>query len=112
MRWYKVGSLADFHQPGIKKVNVGGRHLCLVNYKQEIFALGSKCPHAGYDLSRGWCSEGKLICPIHRFSYDLATGKGSPGQNDFVESYRVKIEKGNVYIGVETFWEKFKQVFR
>ena len=112
MRWYKVGELSDYSEPGIKKVIAGNKSICVVHYQETIYALGSKCPHAGFDLSRGWCSEKKLICPIHRFSYDLETGKGSPGQNDFVESYRVKIDNGSIYVGMDSFWEKVKQAFK
>jgi len=54
----------------------------------------------------------KLICPIHRYSYDIHTGKGDPGQHDFVDVYPVEIRDDGVYIGISSFLEKVKQAFK
>jgi nitrite reductase/ring-hydroxylating ferredoxin subunit len=83
-----------------------------VGYNNQVFALSARCPHAGGDLTTGWCKEGKLICPIHRYSYSLETGKGSEGQNDYIESYLVEIRDNSIYVGISSFWEKFKQAFK
>jgi nitrite reductase/ring-hydroxylating ferredoxin subunit len=112
MKWYKVDGLSDTDRPFIKKVTLGGRSVCLVGYNDQVFALGAKCPHAGEDLSRGWCADGKLVCPYHRFSYNLETGQGNPGQNDYVATYQVKIKEDGIYVGFETFAEKIKGMFR
>ena len=83
-----------------------------MGYNNKIFALSAKCPHAGGDLTQGWCKDGKLVCPVHRYSYNLETGKGSEGQNDYINSYPVEIKDDSVYIGISSFWEKFKQAFK
>jgi nitrite reductase/ring-hydroxylating ferredoxin subunit len=112
MEWYQVPDLLYNDQTFIKRIKVGGKVLCLVAYEGEVFALGARCPHAGGDLTQGWCTEGKLVCPIHRYSFDLKTGKGSPGQNDYIDSYPVEIRDKSVYIGITSFWERFKQAFK
>lgn len=112
MKWYQVPDVKITGQPFIKRVKAGGKTLCLVCYENEVFALSARCPHAGGDLTQGWCKEGKLICPIHRYSFDLKTGKGSPGQNDYIDNYPVEIRDGLVYIGITSLWEKLKQAFK
>jgi 3-phenylpropionate/trans-cinnamate dioxygenase ferredoxin subunit len=112
MTWYEIPGVKFTGQPFIKRVKAGGKTICLVGYEKEIFALSAKCPHAGGDLTQGWCKEGKLICPLHRYSFDLRTGKGSEGQNDYIDSYPVEIKDDSIYIGIDSFWEKFKQVFK
>jgi len=112
MEWYKIPDLKYTGQTFIKRVKAGGKTICLVGYDNQVFALSAKCPHAGGDLTQGWCKEGKLICPIHRYSYDLKTGKGSEGQNDYIDNYPVEIKDDSVYIGISSFWEKFKQAFK
>lgn len=112
MEWYQVPDLQYKGQTFIKRVKVGGKVLCLVSYDGEVFALGARCPHAGGDLTQGWCKEGKLVCPVHRYSYDLKTGKGSPGQNDYINNYPVEIRDSFIYIGITSFWERFKQAFK
>ncbi|MEB0262338.1 MULTISPECIES: Rieske (2Fe-2S) protein [unclassified Mucilaginibacter] len=108
MKWYPVPGLELNGQPFIKKVKVSGKDIIIIGYENELYALGSICPHAREDLSRGWCADGKLVCPYHRFSYDLQTGNGSPGQNDYVDSYAIAIRAGEVHVGIENFWDKFK----
>ena len=112
MTWYAIPGIKLTGRPFIKRVKAGGKTICLVGYENEIFALSAKCPHAGGDLTQGWCQEGKLICPLHRYSFDLRTGKGSEGQNDYIDSYPVEIKDDSIYIGVESFWEKFKKAFK
>lgn len=110
MKWFKI----DDVQPAdtfIKKFKVDGRNICVVGYEGNIYALSARCPHAGEDLSRGWCKEGKLVCPVHRFSYSLENGRGSAGQNDYVRTYPVKIAKGEVFVGVSSFWQKITCLF-
>ena len=77
MKWYKVPGITTTGQPFIKKIKLRSKTICLVNYDGELFGLSAGCPHAGGDLTQGWCKNSKLICPVHRYSYDLHTGKGS-----------------------------------
>ena len=112
MKWYKIPGIENTEQPFIKKVKAGNKSICLVGYEGKLFAVGATCPHAGGDLSRGWCKDAKLVCPIHRFSYDLNTGKGSEGQNDYIDAYPVEIRKDGIYIGITGLWEKIKQAFK
>jgi nitrite reductase/ring-hydroxylating ferredoxin subunit len=111
MKWYKIPEIQNFDQPFIKRVKAGDKSICLVGYNDEVFAVSAMCPHAGGDLSEGWCNNEKLVCPYHRYSYDLRTGKGSKGQNDYINTYPVEIRDNNIYIGVLSFWERIKQGF-
>lgn len=112
MKWYKVPDFALPDGPFLKKVRVGGKSVCLVGYEGEIFAISDTCPHAGGLLSGGWCWEGKIVCPIHRYSYDLHTGKGSPGQNDFIEVYEVDKRDDGLYLGMTGFWKRVVKGFK
>jgi nitrite reductase/ring-hydroxylating ferredoxin subunit len=33
------------------------------------------CPHAGFDLSQAEVVEGSIVCPGHRWHFDLETGR-------------------------------------
>lgn len=106
MKWYPVPGIELTGEPFIKKIKLSGKGIIIIGHENNLYALGSTCPHAGAELSGGWCKDGKLICPFHRYSYDLKTGKGSPGQNDYVDSYAVEIRAGEVYVGIETLWDR------
>lgn len=113
MAWYKVLEQADLSQPFIKKVKAAGKAICLVNHNHQLFALSAVCPHAGADLSQGWCNdEQRLVCPRHRYEYDLQTGKGASRQNDYVNSYAVKTEGKDVYVEIKLWAESVKNWFK
>jgi len=112
MDWYKAAEITDPNKPFIKKVKAGGKSLCLVGYEGQVYAISATCPHAGAELSGGWCRDGKIICPFHRYSYNLKTGKGDPGQNDYVDTYPVEIREDGVYVGITSFLERIKQAFK
>jgi len=112
MKWYKIPGITNTDQPFIKKIKIANKNICLVGYEGELFAVSAVCPHAGEDLSRGWCKENKLVCPVHRFSYSLETGRGSEGQNDYIDTFPVEIRGNDIYIGITGFWEKIKDGFK
>lgn len=89
-----------------KKIKVAGKAICLLQVYGKLFAVGNRCPHAGADLSQGWCEGNKIVCPFHRHHFDIETGKGNPGQGNFIPVYPIKEEEGRVYIGIKRSWWK------
>lgn len=108
MKWFKLFAAGILTSPDfIKLVTVSGKKLCIVKEGQRIFAVQNKCPHAGADLSQGWCDKGNLVCPYHRHEFNLETGRGAPGQGDYINTYPVEIREEGVYIGIKEPWWKF-----
>ena len=107
MNWVKV----EGHIPNVDSViqiKVNGKHLCLIKNGQKIYVVQNTCPHAGGILSGGWCKEGHLVCPIHRYEYDLETGRGAKGQGDYIDVYPTAIREDGLYVGFkEGFWKRF-----
>ena len=64
---------------------------CIVIYKSGVYYSFSKfCPHAGADLSNGgYIEDGKLICPWHLLSINLADGSSKCGN---LKNYKTSIE--------------------
>ena len=111
MNWFKLDGIENTIEPFLKKARVNGKSLCIVSYNAKIFVVSAVCPHAGADLSGGWCKDGQLICPFHRYSYDITTGRGAAGQHDFIETYPVQIRDDGVYVGMYSLVEKIKHAF-
>ncbi|WP_462265395.1 Rieske (2Fe-2S) protein [Mucilaginibacter sp.] len=112
MPWYEVAATASIADRQVLNVKAEGKSLCLVRAGNIYFATQLRCPHAGGDLSGGWCEQGKLVCPLHRYSYDLQTGKGSSGQGDYINIYAVKTESGKIFVEVKGFTDKLKRLFK
>ena len=105
LEWHKIAMEipeAEF----VKQVLVAGKKLCLVRHKNEFFVVQNYCPHAGGVLSGGWCENGQLVCPIHRWTYDLHTGRGAAGQGDYIEKYPVEQRPDGIYVGFKKSWMK------
>lgn len=112
MKWYKVEPTGNINKPFINKIKLSGKSICLVNFENKFYAVSAKCPHAGADLSEGLCVRKLIVCPYHRYTYDLETGKGGEGQNDFIETYPVEIKDDGVYVGVVSVWDKLRLGFK
>jgi len=111
MTWVKVIDSNDINKIVLQKVSANGKAICIINTEGSLFALSATCPHAGADLSKGWCENGKLVCPFHRYKYDLITGRGAPGQNDYVRTYPVEARADGIYIQIGSWLEMFKALF-
>lgn len=109
MKWYKAGELSE--NP-IKKVTVNGKKICVVQHGEKVYAVSASCPHAGADMANGWCRDGRIVCPIHRYVYDLETGRGAAGQDDYIPVYPVEVRDNEVYIGLGSFWDGIKALFK
>ena len=87
-------------------IPIQGNTYTLVSDNGKFYVFQSKCPHAHGLLYNGWCKEGKLICPIHRYSYSLETGRGSSGQGDYLTTYPVESRTDGLYVGIKKKWWK------
>lgn len=100
MRWIKL----DVNIPEddfVQQIKVGSKKLCLVKHTGKIYVLQNACPHAGGILSGGWCKNGRIICPIHRYEYDLETGRGAEGQRDYIDVYPIEQREDGIYVGLK-----------
>lgn len=88
----------------IEKMTIGGKKLCVFLWNGKLHATSSRCPHAGADLSTGWCAGEKLVCSYHRHRFDLNTGKGDEGQGNFIDVFPVKEENNQFYVGIKQSW--------
>lgn len=98
LRWYKIEEKipeGDF----IRQIDLAGKKLCLLRNEGKVHLVQNTCPHAGGILSGGWCEHGKLICPIHRYGYDLENGRGAEGQGDYIDIYPLREEADGLYAG-------------
>ncbi len=109
MNWVKVLSKQELTEPDfIRMVKADGKKICLIKHENKFYATQNTCPHAGGILSGGWCKNGHLICPLHRYEYNLETGKGAEGQGDYIDIYPLEERPDGLYIGLkENIWKRW-----
>ncbi|MCX2449806.1 Rieske (2Fe-2S) protein [Pedobacter sp. PLR] len=105
LKWYKLeGNFPE--EDFVEQIKVNGKKLCLVRHQGHVFVVQNSCPHAGGILSGGTCKNGYLICPIHRWEYNLQTGRGAEGQGDYIDTYPVETRPDGIYVGLKESWIK------
>ena len=100
--WSWRGSMDDLRTEGVLTVSGasgGVRHAVAVFlHEGRVYALDNRCPHMGFPLSRGSCSEGIVICYWHYARFDLASGGTFDPFADDVRTYPVEVREGEVWV--------------
>jgi nitrite reductase (NADH) small subunit len=109
-----VGALADFQDDAARVVEVDGRRIGIVRWRDRVYALHDVCPH-----QRGPVCEGALtpyltsavagdvdvdedvavvVCPWHRWEYRVDTGVCVRNPRFRVRTYRAWVSDGRVLV--------------
>jgi nitrite reductase (NADH) small subunit len=68
----------------------------------SVFATQSTCPHKGGPLADGVVGAQKVICPLHSFLFDLATGEPIGNSCSRLQTYKAAFnDEGEVLVGVD-----------
>jgi nitrite reductase/ring-hydroxylating ferredoxin subunit len=112
--WHKVSeniNQLEFATNNIAVVEVKGKKICVGKTVTGIFAFAYKCPHAGGILADGFIDAlGNIVCPLHRYKYDLRNGRNISGEGYYLKHWPVELRQEGVYVGFEesSFWNLFQ----
>ncbi len=81
-------------------VSAPGKSLALFRVGERIVAMDAECPHAGGALHEGKVEAGCVVCPLHEYPFELATGRCRSQPSLSVRIYPVMVEQGDVYVEV------------
>ena len=103
--WRKVADHINeigFAENNIAETEVEGKRICIGKFKEEVFAFAYKCPHAGGVLADGYIDAiGNIVCPQHRYKYNLKNGFNVSGEGYYLKNWPVEIRDDGVYVGME-----------
>ncbi len=104
--WHKlvenIGELSFPEGGGLLETELGGKKICVSMYKGQLHACAARCPHAGGKLSEGFTDGlGNIVCPLHRYRFNLQNGYNSSGEGYFLKTYPVKQTENGIFIGFE-----------
>ena len=105
--WFLACNVDDMPANGGVCVKYKNQQIALFHFtrKNEWYATQNECPHRNQmALSRGMIGshgeEPKVACPFHKRTFSLKTGECLNGDNYAIKTYEVKVEDGNVFIGI------------
>ena len=103
-RWYKIADTVtelQFGKNNIMEVEAGGKNICLAKTIKGLAACAAKCPHAGGEMSEGFLDKnGNIVCPIHRYAFNVENGRDVTGEGYYLKIYPVEVNEGGVFLGI------------
>jgi nitrite reductase (NADH) small subunit len=98
---YETVARADEVEPGtVRMVQVGDREIALARVGGEFYATHGHCLHLQGPLGEGRLEDHVLTCPWHGWQYDIRTGENEFDRAIQLETYEVRVEDGDVKIGI------------
>ena len=82
------------------ELEVEGRSFTLAKKSDAYFAFASKCPHASGRMAQGYINPlGQVVCPLHRYCFDMKNGRNTSGEGYFLKTYPVELRPEGIFIG-------------
>ena len=86
------------------EMEVDGRNFTLAKKATEYFAFASKCPHASGRMAQGYINPlGQVVCPLHRYCFDMKNGRNTSGEGYFLKTYPIELREEGLFIGFQSF---------
>lgn len=103
IRWHRVidDRVSALQEGGLVRAVVASKAVCFIRSGGVTRAVLDHCPHQGKSFQGGWCEEGFLVCPWHRFQFDPATGRSRHGTTTNLTTFPVEVRLDGLYIGFE-----------
>ncbi|MGH7310383.1 MAG: Rieske 2Fe-2S domain-containing protein [Candidatus Rokuibacteriota bacterium] len=99
--WKRVCQSTDVPANGMKQFPVDGVDVLIVNAGEAFFAYQALCPHEAVPLELGIHDGCAMTCLEHMWQFDLKTGAPMGDAQVGLKGYRLKEEKGELYVGLD-----------
>ena len=105
----KVARTTDFTTRKSMRVTIGNVDVALFAVDGVYHAVQNDCPHQHFSaLHDGILNGGEITCPMHGWTFDLASGKATIGGGR-LKRYAVKVDGNDILVEVpddEPDWAK------
>lgn len=96
----QVARLEDIPDQGARVIVVDNREIALFRQGEDVFALDNTCPHRGGPIGEGRITGGRVTCPWHEWTFEIATGLCTLNPAARLRQYPVRVEDGQVELSV------------
>lgn len=96
---HKVAHLSQLKDDRAMRVCIGDTPILLIRSGDAVHALAADCPHAGAPLEEGAICNGRIVCPWHKGTFEVATGQlVEPPALSGLDCYPVTLDGDNVLV--------------
>jgi 3-phenylpropionate/trans-cinnamate dioxygenase ferredoxin subunit len=90
----------DWPDNQLLDLEVDGKKITLAKFKEGFYAFAQKCPHASGRMAQGYINPlGQVVCPLHRYAFDMKNGRNTTGEGYFLKTYPVELRPNGLFIG-------------
>jgi nitrite reductase/ring-hydroxylating ferredoxin subunit len=100
-RWIRVCKTDELKPGQARTVKILGKPYAVFNVNGELHGLDSACRHMRANLATGKISGNIVTCFMHRWTYEISTGRCTSNEGFDVAVRPVKCENSDVFISVE-----------
>ena len=99
--WTRVCGAVEVPTNGMKEFAVGDLNILIVHTGTGFVAYQALCPHEAVRLEDGVHDGSVLTCLEHMWQFDVHTGAPLGDAETGLTSYRLKEERGELYVSLE-----------
>ena len=101
-KWVLITAAENIPLREGRAVQIGGNEVAIFNLGDRFLALENRCPHRSGPLADGIISGGNVVCPLHAWKVDLATGEvvNRTDNPPCVRTYPARVENGVISLEV------------
>jgi nitrite reductase (NADH) small subunit len=100
---YNLGPLARIPQGEGRTFQVEEAAIAIFHTRNgKVFAVQATCPHKNGPLADGIVGDDKVVCPLHAYKFDLASGEALGNACETLKTYTVTVnEQGDLLLTVD-----------
>lgn len=101
-KWIRVATVDAIPPREGRVVMLAEQEIAVFNLGDRFLAVANRCPHKHGPLADGIVSGETVVCPLHAWRVNLASGQVErpANQNACVERYQVRVEDGVLSIAL------------
>ncbi len=93
-----LGTIDAIPQGEGRNFQVGEERIAVFHSRTgQVFAVQADCPHKGGPLADGLMGGRTLVCPLHGWKFDLATGEPLMGECP-IKTYAVSLNASGLIV--------------
>lgn len=104
MTWHRIAAHPNelsFAANQIAVVEADGKKLCIARFKDTYYSFAYKCPHASGIMADGFIDAlGQVVCPLHRYRFNMQNGRNVSGEGYFLKTYPVEHREDGLFVGL------------
>ena len=101
MSFRRAAARDDLWAGEMRGTVVDGVAVLLVSLDDGVHAYEDRCLHKGVALSSGRLSGTRLVCAVHAWEYDAASGRGLNPARDCLRAFPVRVVGDEIQVDVD-----------